>query len=245
MPPQTLPRNIMNPISKHHCHNMYPRRPKPLYSPLPPDTIRLLRVVPGTRRGEYTAQMIEVPLGVILGDDGNGKGKENEEVNGEGDVGLEMEYEVLDVEGRFGGYRKGGKGTDLRSAKSNTTDEAKKDQSQTRNMTEREEMAFFPILSLGGGEHQIEIPLRVRKAIEKLVGQRWDGMHDSSQIAGYADEEEEMDAGDDDSDTGDGADFYIWTYAVCVDVSDKSDREGQEGLLGRILGGARGVISVE
>jgi hypothetical protein len=207
---------------------MYPRRPKPLYSPLPPDTIRLLRVVPGTRRGEYTAQMIEVPLGVILGSASDGKGKENEGADGEDEVGLEVEYDVLDVEGRFGGYQKGGKDTGLKSAKRN----------------EGEEMAFFPVLSLGGGEHQIEIPLRVRKAIENLVGQRWDGMHDNSQNAGYADEEEEADAGDDDSDTGDGADFYIWTYAVCVDVSDKTDRENQEELLGKIIEGARVFVSV-
>jgi hypothetical protein len=185
-------------------------------------------VVPGTRRGEYTAQMIEVPLRVILGGGrGDGKGKENERVDGETEVGLEVEYDVLDIEGRLSGYQRGGKDRDLELAKT----------------TEREEMAFFPVLSLGGGEHQIEIPLRVRKAIERLVGQRWDGMHDGSQNAGYIDDEEETDAGDDDSDTGNGADFYIWTYVVCVDVSDKSDREGQEGMLGRILEGAKGVIS--
>ena len=44
---------------------------------------------------------------------------------------------------------------------------------------EDEDLTYFPILSLGGGEHQIEILSKVKRALESVVEGRWDCFHSS------------------------------------------------------------------
>lgn len=42
---------------------------------------------------------------------------------------------------------------------------------------EGKDLTYLPILSLGGGEHQIEIPSKLKRALERVVEGRWDCFH--------------------------------------------------------------------
>ena len=240
------------PIHSPTLHPRYKRTSisKPLYANLSDKQFRLLRIVPGTRRGEFAAQIFETDIT---------------------EASVEYEYSILTLVPR------------------SESQERRKGRCDSNGIggNEDEELTYFPILSLGGGEHQIELPSKVKRALERVVEERWDCFHSTryspetrrdwqgrpksataafpgerqqSQIQAEAgnqllkaanenddnDEgaEAEVDSNDEDgeSDTGEGEDFFLWIRDICVDRTDDADKRQQDQLLGKICEGAKEMI---
>ena len=219
-------------------HERYKRTSisKPLYAELEDNQFRLLRIVPGTRRGEFTAQIFETDLTV---------------------ASAEYEYSILTLALDSGRHEAG----DNRRRSSGVSEDGL-------------DLTCFPILSLGGGEHQIEIPSRMKRALETVVERRWDCFHsrdyndetrrklqsrpndepkgtdtdgpqaDGEKNLGDEDAQAGLDGGDEDgeSDTGEGEDFYLWIRDICVDRTDVSDEKHHKRFFRRTGEGAKEII---
>ena len=125
-------------------------RTKPLYEPLSKDQFRLLRIVPGTRRGEYTTQIFETSISTAAEEYG---------------------YSILTLAPQPQSQQ-----PQTITAHASPARTLKPNGYYWATRWEQE-LTYFPILSLGGGEHQIEVEWGVKRALEGVVEERWDCFH--------------------------------------------------------------------